>query len=399
MFDIPNRGLEFSYQIAGSNLDNIKGYGASIELDYKSTLLEIFNNNVFVIDSWLRYDNYDKEFNIDYSGYLYRNNLKSYNYGVSFNLIDPKYVSSSVVTVKFLQQYNLDKVVLDDMISIDWGMDLNNNWLIALEASSFDYSYTDRLYDEYFYSTYFQENLNSINIKNPSMQNYAFKLRTDERKLFSIGIVCSYSKTALDDDGKKIILSTKLKLSKYLDVEIEFYNNLFSNKYNFLKIKKISNPLQKTKEVYKERNKFDEKELKEFSILFLVMKNLDIFRKNIELISKASFSKGLANDFKKEIIDYLLSEKFFDKKEIAVDDFDSRFKNLINIINEYAPIKIIYKNKNEDDIVLMFNEILEEIKKIELKKKIESLEHRVSSNLDENLYTELLTLRNQLKGG
>ena len=47
----------------------------------------------------------------------------------------------------------------------------------------------------------------------------------------------------------------------------------------------------------------------------------------------------------------------------------------------------------------MFNEIFEEIQKIELKEKIKSLEDKVSLNLDENLYTELLTLRNQLKGG
>jgi len=47
----------------------------------------------------------------------------------------------------------------------------------------------------------------------------------------------------------------------------------------------------------------------------------------------------------------------------------------------------------------MFNEIIDQIKKIELRKKIESLEDKVSLNLDENLYTELLSLRNQLKGG
>ena len=47
----------------------------------------------------------------------------------------------------------------------------------------------------------------------------------------------------------------------------------------------------------------------------------------------------------------------------------------------------------------MFNEILSEIAKIELRKKIEFLDEKVSLNLDENLYTELLSLRNQLKGG
>ena len=47
----------------------------------------------------------------------------------------------------------------------------------------------------------------------------------------------------------------------------------------------------------------------------------------------------------------------------------------------------------------MFNEILKEINKIELQTKINTLEDKVSLNLDEKLYSELLSLRNQLKGG
>ena len=50
-------------------------------------------------------------------------------------------------------------------------------------------------------------------------------------------------------------------------------------------------------------------------------------------------------------------------------------------------------------IIMMFTEIISEIKKIDLQKKIESLEDKVSLNLDEKLYSELLSLRNQIKGG
>ena len=53
----------------------------------------------------------------------------------------------------------------------------------------------------------------------------------------------------------------------------------------------------------------------------------------------------------------------------------------------------------EEEIVFMFNDIMDEIKKIELREKIESLEDKVSLNLDETLYSELLQLRNQLKRG
>jgi hypothetical protein len=64
-----------------------------------------------------------------------------------------------------------------------------------------------------------------------------------------------------------------------------------------------------------------------------------------------------------------------------------------------ASVKIISKNRSEGEIISIFNEIIDEIKKVDLRKKIESLEDKVSLNLDEKLYSELLSLRNQLKGG
>ena len=179
----------------------------------------------------------------------------------------------------------------------------------------------------------------------------------------------------------------------------ELTPNLILRNKNFSKLNKISNPLQQTKDIYKQRDKFEEKELKEFSILFLVIKNLDIFRKNIELFSEITFSKNIMNEFKKKLIEYLISEKFFERKTLLLEDFDVKFKDLINLINANAPVKIIHNNKNEQEIISTFNEIINETKKIDLRKKIEFLEDKVSVNLDENLYSELLSLRNQLKGG
>ena len=179
----------------------------------------------------------------------------------------------------------------------------------------------------------------------------------------------------------------------------ELTPNLSFKKRNFLNFKKATNPLQQTKDIYKKRNKFEEIELKEFSALYLVINNLDIFRKNVESISELVFSNKSLNEFKKKLIDYLLSETFFETKKMNVNDFEENTKNMINIINNNAPVKIISKNKNDNEIFLLFREIISEIKKIELKKRIESLEQKVSLNLDETLYTELLSLRNQLKGG
>ena len=179
----------------------------------------------------------------------------------------------------------------------------------------------------------------------------------------------------------------------------ELTPNLNFKKYNFSKFRKISNPLQETKDIYKQKNKFKEEELKEFSILFLVMNNLDIFRKKIELISEIDLSNDFMMEFKQKLVKYLMSEKFFDRKKIKLEDFDAKYRKIINLINMNASVKIISKNRNEGEIISIFNEIIDEIKKVDLRKKIESLEDKVSLNLDEKLYSELLSLRNQLKGG
>tara|TARA_B100000029_G_scaffold512283_1_gene608489 strand:+ start:573 stop:2360 length:1788 start_codon:yes stop_codon:yes gene_type:complete len=193
-------------------------------------------------------------------------------------------------------------------------------------------------------------------------------------------------------------------LAKYfLDSFMKKINELTPNinyrKNNFSKFKKIINPLQETKDIYKKKNQFKEEELKELSILYLVMNNLDVFRKNIELISEITLTNNSLNKFKQKLIDYLLSEQFFDRKKLDENDFEQESRDTINLINTSAPIKIIHNNKSESEVILIFNEILSEINKIELRKKIEFLEDKVSVNLDEKLYSELLSLRNQLKGG
>jgi len=191
----------------------------------------------------------------------------------------------------------------------------------------------------------------------------------------------------------------KYFLDNYTQKINELTPNINYKKKIFSKFQKPTNPLQKTKEVYKQRNKFSEKQLKEFSLLFLIINNLDVFRKNIELISEVEFSTNILIEFKQKLNEYLMSEKFFDRKEIQLEDFDIKYKETINLIQLNAAVKIIANNKNENEIIAIFNEIVNELKVLNLREKIKFLEDKVSINLDEKLYSELLSLRNQLKGG
>jgi len=218
-------------------------------------------------------------------------------------------------------------------------------------------------------------------------KNNPHSLASFEKKIKS---VCSEIKDKTL--GKYFLDNFKNKIN-------ELTPNLNFGKRNFFKLQKNRNPLRQTKELYNQRKKFEEKELKEFSILYLIMNNLDIFRKNIELISTIRMSDNIVNEFKNKLISYLSDEKFFDRKKIQSDDFEKKFDDLISNINLNSPIKIISDNKSENEILVMINETIDQIKKIELRKRIESLEDKVSSNLDESLYSELLSLRSQLKSG
>ena len=203
---------------------------------------------------------------------------------------------------------------------------------------------------------------------------------------------------ALCNEVKDKILG-KYFLDYYTQKINELTPNLNYKKKNFLKFKKPANPLQQTKDVYKLKNKFSEKQLKEFSLLFLIINNLDVFRKHVELISEINFSTDTLIEFKQKLNEYLMSEKFFNRKKIQLEDFEIKYQKTINFIYSNAMVKIIANNKNENEIIEMFNEIVSEIKTINLREKIKFLEDKASINLDEKLYSELLSLRNQLKGG
>ncbi len=191
----------------------------------------------------------------------------------------------------------------------------------------------------------------------------------------------------------KYFLDNFMRRINELTPSINFKKNNFSN------FKVMTNPLQQTKDINKKRSKFEEKELKELSILYLIINNLDFFRKKVELIPDINFSNKLFRELKQELINFLLSDKLTDIKILKSEHIDKKFNTLINFINMNAPVKIITNNKKEDEIIIIFNEIVSEIKRVDLRKQIESLEDKVSLNLDESLYSELLSLRNQLKSG
>ena len=70
---------------------------------------------------------------------------------------------------------------------------------------------------------------------------------------------------------------------------------------------------------------------------------------------------------------------------------------MINDISALAPVKFITViKKNDDKILLIFDEINKDLKKFELNQKIDSLEKKMIQNMSEETYKELLDLKRQV---
>ena len=64
-----------------------------------------------------------------------------------------------------------------------------------------------------------------------------------------------------------------------------------------------------------------------------------------------------------------------------------------------APIKFILKtNKNEQELLNMYNEIVQELSKFNVSKKIEFLEKKLINDMTEENFKELLELKKQVNG-
>ena len=159
---------------------------------------------------------------------------------------------------------------------------------------------------------------------------------------------------------------------------------------NYVKKLKI---LDKTKKHLNETSSISSIELKEFSLLYLLFENIELFIDKLELIEGIKiFTKENKLIFE-EIIN-----KFKNKVKFSVNDLkiDSQ---LVDRVYKFASIKYIAKSTHGDDekIISLLNEIIRDLKNYELELRIEELESKFSQDLSENTFNQIRELKKQQK--
>ena len=194
-----------------------------------------------------------------------------------------------------------------------------------------------------------------------------------------------------DETLKKYVLEEFLeKIKKLTPIQ-----NTKRSYQSFQKYKNKQNYqiLNETKTLHQKNSHFSKVQIKEFSILFIMLNFPKIVLKEIEDISKIVFSSEKNESLKKIIISSLLDG---DNGEKIQSKISADYKKLIEEIQENSSIQIIVKVKNDEAILELLSELLIELEELNNLKKIESLEKELINNLDENSYSELIKLKSQV---
>ncbi len=196
-----------------------------------------------------------------------------------------------------------------------------------------------------------------------------------EKKLRSI------TNTIKDDFIKKYVLEFFLEKI----AELTPYSNQKKNKFFVKKVKS----LETTKKYFNESKSLTGVELKEFSLIYLIITNLRLMKENIHLIENTK----LFSEINKQIFEKIIS-KLRSEDQISIDKLDID-NQLINKINKFAPIKHILNNKseNEREVIEILEDINRDLINYDLEHRIQELESKFSKDLSEATFNVLKELK------
>ncbi len=215
-------------------------------------------------------------------------------------------------------------------------------------------------------------------------QNNPYEISKFEKKIKKI----SYS--IKDETLKKYVLEDFLdKLKKLTPIQASRQN------YNYFPFKKKRDYkiLKETKILHKKKENLSKIQIIEFAILFIILNYLQIASKKLEELSKIEFLNEKNEVFKDLLLNSITNEN--DQKTLK-SKIDLGFGEIVEEINKNSNIQLIIKNKSEQDILDLLDELIKDHKDQANLKKIESLEQKLINNLDENSYSELIKLKSQL---
>ncbi len=229
----------------------------------------------------------------------------------------------------------------------------------------FDYSKKNKISIHQFIFNHYKKNTQN----NPSSRAIF------EKKLRSI------ANTIKDNYIKKYVLEYFIeKISELTPYTSQNQKNFYTKK---------TRSLEKTKKHFNESLSLSGVELKEFSLIYLIVNNLNLMRDNTHLLKDIK----LFSEVNKQIFEKIVFKLNF-KNDLSIDQLDIDTQ-LIDKITKFAPIKHILKKKTNKDyeVLELFEDIVRDLNNYDLEFRIQELESKFSKDLSETTFNELKELK------
>ena len=180
-------------------------------------------------------------------------------------------------------------------------------------------------------------------------------------------------------------------IKKYiLDFFLGKISNLAPNlsKSKQFAIKHVSS-LTSTKKIFNETKSLSRAQLQEYSLLYLIINNLNLFKENNLIDEQLEFITPEGKEMINNIRNYLNSCEAPDLNDLPID------KDLLLKIERFASIKHISNKvkKDENKLIDIFEEMKKDLLNISLDIKIGELESQFSKDLSENTFNKIKELK------
>ncbi len=229
----------------------------------------------------------------------------------------------------------------------------------------FDYSKQNKISIHQFIFNHYKKNT----------QNNPSSMAIFEKKLRSI------ANTIKDNYIKKYVLEYFIeKISELTPYTNQNQKSLYTKK---------TRSLEKTKKHFNESQSLSGVELKEFSLIYLVVNNLNLMQDHIHLLKDIKLFSQVNKQIFEKIIFKLNLEKDLSISQLDIDN------QLIDKITKFAPIKHILQKKSNKDhqIIELLEDIARDLNNYDLEFRIQELESKFSKDLSETTFNELKELK------
>ncbi|NBZ97826.1 MAG: DNA primase, partial [Proteobacteria bacterium] len=176
---------------------------------------------------------------------------------------------------------------------------------------------------------------------------------------------------------------------------ISFFKNKIFEQFSNRKAKNLK-PLNKTKELTRKITRYSSFELKEFSLMYFFLNNVQILKNQPEKFLLINFHNKNLEELKKILINILEKIETFKEFNLLKYLEENNFGQIIKDINEFSSIKGISENLNEEKFDNFLKDLIEQVNNLKLESKLKDAEESLSKNMNEAQYNELLSLKDQI---